>query len=314
MIYGLTMMWGRAYRGFSETFITPNFGSDVATRDSIQQLLLLRAATLDASIYLSGIRLTILPADPNQLPGPRMSRFIRPPGGYFNGVMGGISLPSNGTYVNTLPQGQEAFALADLLLQVQFGQNQWTRKYMTPVPQALIGREPETYRAGKAPQWEAARDAYCAYLTNQGYQVRGLNFTANPPFAIAGLQVQAAAPGLLGVRITTNAAPSISAGDTVLLQKFRPAKGTRNPTINGTWSVDSLDTSNAAQYTVVYLRNSAGIDPNSIRFTKRTTLRLRAYGYFPITQIVFDQVVTHKRGKPGGGTRGRRLSRPSLDP
>jgi hypothetical protein len=293
--------------GVSETYWTPDvLGSSASSL--VEQMLNLRSQMLWNYQQFVGVRIAIEGSRRRStllLPG----RAFWPDAGVF------ITIPIQGTRSGLTESTRADQLRAVIQDRWLFANDRATTRYLAGVPDAATVTEPATLDMNDATSWWKAHSNFTAFLTGSGFQIRAQQL---PPqisvYNVVGVVQQQAAPGLIGIQISTTAAPPIVKGGKIALQGMRAAKGTRGSTMNGTWYVDSVDTTQATTFSTVYLRNSQGIDPEAQRFTDKTILRPVVYSLYPIQQIVSQRAGIHKRGRPSIAPRGRRLTRPSLDP
>lgn len=306
-VYRVTLFFGQAMDGASETYWTPD-QSALSASKSVESMLALRAQMLNTNQYIAGVRAALETAV-------RRSSSMLPTRGLFADSGNYINIPGTGTIAPTGTNGLADQFRAVLQMQWRFNDTRQTIRYLSGIPDAISLTEPTTINFNAAQGWWNAYNAWTGFLVQNAWQIRAqILAPAAPTFPVVGLVQQNAAPGLLGIQISAATAPSITKGQKVALHGFRAAKGTRASTLNGTWAVDSIDNSGLPVYVTVYLRSSAGIDPEAQRFTTSTTLRPVNYTLYPIQAIVPYRVGIHKRGKPSLSPRGRRLTIHSLDP
>lgn len=307
-VFRTTIFFGQATDGASETYWTSDQSARQAA-SNIQSLLNNRANLLNTNQYFQGARVSIEGQK-------RSSQLILPPGAEFffdSGV--GISCPATGTFSPLDINGQADQFRATLQQKFKFGPNRSANRYLSGIPDAISVTEPATFTRNNAIQWWSNLDKFRAFLTNGGWQIKAQVLPpATAAYGIAAVISQSVAPFLLGVTaLVGDPAPNIPIGQRIVLQGFRPAKGTRAWTLNGTWYVDSTQFVSTG-YLNVWLRGSAGLVAADQRFTDKSLMRIVSYSFYPITDIGTQRVGIHKRGKPSLAPRGRRLTRGSLDP
>lgn len=306
-VYRTTVFWGQATDGASETYWTPDQGAASACV-TIQQMLNLRTQMLNQLQYWQGVRVAVEGTK-------RSSQLFLPGSTPFFDSGKELAVPGAGTLPPTGSNGLADQFRAVLQLQVRFGTARSTYRYLSGIPDAISLTEPVTFTRGTAQTWWNAFDAWRSYLLSSGWQIRAQVLPpAATAYPVVSLVQQEAAPGLVGIVIGVgDPAPTILVGGKIALQGMRAAKGTRSSTMNGTWYVDSTSLVSTGRL-AVFLRGSQGIDPAAQRFTNMSTLRVVTYSLYPLIGFNSHRVGIHKRGKPSLGPRGRRLSRPSLDP
>jgi hypothetical protein len=305
--YVVTPIWGRTWVGASESYISPDL-SPTAAQSAIGTLLELRAALMHTDAYWQGVRISLYGSK-------RRSSVLLPPSDLFPDVGVTIPIPANGTYGGSGNTAGPTIMRNSLQYTAYFDTNRPAKRYLADIPAGIVGSEPATYNFGRVGDWNTAFKAFTDYLKNNSWQIRAIDKSgSNPAYSVVNVVQQTASPGLLGLVLTAGGPLSFLAGQKIFVQGFRPAKGTRLPTLNGTWTVASIDGTGLPALATVYLRNSAGLSPDAQRFTPNSIVRAVRYALYPIQQSIGKRVVTHKRGKPSLGYRGRRLTIVSLDP
>lgn len=306
-VYKFTHMWNQSVMGVSETWLTRNV-SPGSLNTVINQFLQARYALMFDNQFPVGLRISTYPSVDRQ------SFLIIPPSGSPPFAAGVINLPQNG--FNKSGQGpyQPDLLRVAAQLRVSFGTNRQANRYLAGVPDANTYTDPSTIANTGFPAWTNALVAFIAFA-EANLQIEAIaDSTVNPPGAIIGIVNAAAAPTQVGIVVSSATAPNIRQGDRVMVQKLRPAKGTRNPTMNGQWTVDSVNTTLQPGNTVFFLRNSESITASTQRITTASTIRKYSKQAYSVTSVELVRYLTHKRGRPSIAPRGRRLSRPTLDP
>jgi hypothetical protein len=306
-VYKVTTIWNQSVMGVSETWYTPD-QSDASIQKTIQQMIALRSNCMYQIQPFVGIRVSLYGAK-------RQSKVILPPGGPLADPFNFLQVPATGTLPGGTSTTRPDQLRAVIQLTIAYNNTRRTLRYLSGIPDAYSVTEPATFNPGAAGAWGTAFDQWRSYLVNTGWQIQARLLTGDyTPAPVIGVTVQAAAPSLLGIVVVAATAPAFAQGQKVALSHFRPKKGTRDLTVNGMWTIDSVNTTLVPGNLIVYLRNSSGIDPDSVRFTANSTIQRVGYGLFPVQSINPYRVGIHKRGRPSLAPRGRRLSRPTLDP
>jgi hypothetical protein len=307
MIYKVTHMMNRSVMGASESWYTGDWSATQALQ-YIQELLAARMALVTYATETVGVRLAVYGAK-------RQSVVLLPPYDVFPGTNSLLQIPAKGTYTGEVKNfGSDQYRAA-LQNRITYDNTRTVLRYMSGIPDAVSATEPATVDFSLTPQWKQALDRYYNILSSRGWSIRAKAITGiNAPASVTGVTSMAAAPSLLGIILPAATAPPIVQGSSVQLQHFRAAKFTRNPTINGGWTVDSINTTLVPGSLIVYLRNSGTIDPTTVRITALSTIQLVGYSLFTVQNVTWVRCGIHKRGRPSMAPRGRRLSRPTLDP
>jgi hypothetical protein len=306
-VYKATLLMGLNGDGASETYWTGNIAA-TAAHAQLENFFNTRATLLPFQSYIQGLRIS-------RDDGTRASQVIKPPTGVWNESGIPFNLPPGGSFPLTgagnLPSQWRQ------VLQVNFGLSNGVVKprYISGVPRALIGPEPGTYIPGGNPAWDALMLALINILKGGSWFVP----TLTKPSPLDPFIIQAFAPALttggdIGIVGPTSGFTGMTAGTVVHVYGVRARKFTRFPTINGVWSVSATGTEAGTGRPILYLRGSVLVDPATQRLTTRSYVVPVKKGYSSITSGTIQGGVVHKRGKPGLTPRGRRLSRPTLDP
>lgn len=307
MQYKFTLMWNQSVMGVSETWYTPDWTVSQAIK-GLQQYMSARFALLAYNQQCVGVRLSTYGAK-------RQSVVLLPPYDTFPQSSSVIQIPPAGTYVPETKFSSMDQLRSVLQNRVTYNDTRTVYRYMSGIPDGVSYTEPATVNFFQNPSWKQYLDTYYRTIVSLGLQIRAKAITGiNAPATVTGVTSQAAAPSLLGIMLPAATAPPIVQGSQIQLQHFRPAKFTRNPSVNGSWTVDSINTTLVPGTLIVYLRNSGTIDPTTVRLTALSTIQLVAYSLFPVQDMTWVRVGIHKRGRPSMAPRGRRLSRPTLDP
>ncbi|MHB8735443.1 MAG: hypothetical protein ACYC6M_09100 [Terriglobales bacterium] len=306
-IYKMTTMWNESIMGVSESWYTPD-----VTPSQLVTLLTkyhsARFACMYDNQYMVGVRLALYGSK-------RQSTVLIPPLDNINGVVQNVALPLHGALKSGTLTGGPDQLRSVIQTKVQFNDTRQAIRYHSGVSDLITTTEPGGINQGRDPSWWQLFQNFQSFVSQNGLQVRARSITGpNAPASVIGVTSQAAAPSLLGIVLPAATAPPIVQGSQVSLQHFRPAKFTRNATVNGTFTVDSINTTLVPGNLIVYLRGTGTIDPNTVRLTALSTIQLIGYQLYPVQKYTYIRVGIHKRGRPSMSPRGRRLARPTLDP
>lgn len=306
-VYKVSLMWNQSVMGVAETWYTPD-QSQNSLQKTIETMLALRSQCLFRIQPFVGVRLSLYGAK-------RQSKVILPPSGVFLDSFNPLQVPASGTLAGSGQTTRPDQLRAVIQCTIGYSDTRRTIRYFSGVPDGFTVTEPATFDPGAAGQWGTAFQAFRSYITDNGWQIQARQITgAYAAVPVNGVSVQAAAPSLIGISTVAASAPPFIVGERVALSHFRPKKGTRGLTMNGMWTIDSINNTLVPGNVIVYLRGSAGIDPDSIRFTASSTIQRVGYQLYPVQEFNLYRVGIHKRGRPSLAPRGRRLSRPTLDP
>lgn len=306
-VYKVSLIWNQSVMGVSETWYTPDQSSSTLQKQ-IQDMLSFRSQSMFRIQPFVGVRLSLYGAK-------RQSKVILPPSGVFLDSFNPLQVPASGTLPGSTSTTRPDQLRAVIQCTLGYNDTRRTIRYFSGVPDGFTVTEPATFDPSAAGAWGTAFQNFRTFIVNNGWQIRARQVTgAFLAVAVNGVSVQAAAPSLIGISVVAATAPPFVVGEQVALSHFRPKKGTRGLSMNGMWTIDSINTTLVPGNLIVYLRGSAGIDPDSIRFTAQSTIQRVGYSLFPVQDFNLYRVGIHKRGRPSLAPRGRRLSRPTLDP
>jgi hypothetical protein len=306
-VYRYTKFIRFRYFGDSETLWTGNVDAPIA-RATIQAELTARNSCLPDSSSIEAIRIA-------EEGGLRKSILLTPQDPTWPAGGGPLNIPTTGAVGDNDVDGRFGEWRAILQQSLTLGTSQQSNRYVSGIPRGMTIEEGQPIPFASRADWSNPYNVWALILKNGQYYVRALLKPALlAPWLVIGLAPALVSGGPIGVVFNSATFGGTLTGARVHLYGFRPAKGTRAPTLNGTWYVDSVVVGMPPVPTVVYLRGSGGINPALQKFTDKTYLLNVLYGYLPITLVRTVRVGIHKRGKLSIGPRGRRLTRVSLDP
>jgi hypothetical protein len=311
--YRFTQFWNWRNMGDTETYWTgsvegPSAGTAIST------LVALRAGLMPQGSNLEGVRIA-------QEGALRQSWLLVPGGDYWQPAGVSLKLPSGGTFGNASlsnnPDQWRAILQARLVATDPSGNSIVKMRYLSGIPDGVSATEPKSFNPGGNPDWTDRLTAFRVFLTQGQFFVKCLakiTGAALIPYQIIGVYPAPTGSTDIAVGLALATYPGFAVGQRVHVYNMRPAKGTRNPTLNGTWYVSGYDTATTPGVAKVYLRGSGIADPTLQRFTDKSYILPVAYAYAGIKGLDGIRVGIHKRGKPGLSPRGRRLIRATLDP
>ena len=306
--YRMTYFWNQSTMGVSESWYTPNLASASSASSQVQQWLALRTAMMYSNQFTVGVRVSVVGQK-------RSSVLLVPPYDIFPGTTALITIPTSGSIPSDGNPGTQAQLRAALQFRLTFDSNRTKLRYLAGIPVTIEGTEPATGQVVSDPGWFKAYTAWWQWMVATGWGIlANQNSVVNPGFAVQGLVLSATTPSQVGIQVSSVLTPGIVVGQKIHLTGFRPAKGTRGPTINGYWYVSSVNTTLISGSTIYFLQNSSLVDPTQQRITGTSLITPFAQAVFPAQNITWVRVGIHKRGRPSIAPRGRRLSRPTLDP
>lgn len=312
--YRVQLFWGQAATGPSEQYITPAVADAGELSAVVNNMLNNRIALLPGRVYVSGVRISPYGTK-------RLGQLFVEGGGKIGGLPANPSIRfnPNGGYV---PEIDAAFlsrpdqVRACLETQIFFGAAQPAIKYLAGVPIGAISGEPATLNTNATPNWYAGVRNFYGGLVSNRWQVESTTVPVAPVnYRIGKLQLGPQTTPLLGLVCPTGGGvPTLTVGARIQVSGIRPAKFTRQPTLNGSWAVDSIDTTTRTDAFTVYLQGSSTINPSINRTTMSSSFKIPTKQLATIVGFNPQRGAVHQRGKPGLSPRGRRLSRPTLDP
>jgi len=305
--YRFSFFWNQSVMGVSETYWTRDTNASGAA-GLLQQLLSLRSQMMWQNQPTVGVRVAIEGQK-------RTAALLVPPKDLFPGTNQLVAIP--GTGVQPIAgRGTDPDLLRTVLqLRLNYDDGRSTLRYLSGIPDISTGTEPTTFDNGKLASWFKSYTTWWNFLVDSGWMIKCLDKSPqNPAFSPIGLVKQPLGNMFTGVALPAVPAPNIIRGDKVLLRGFRPAKGVRTATMNGTWYVDSVDSTTVAGEVIIYLRGSQLVDPALQRFTDMSTVQKAVKTLRAIQAVTWVRAGIHKRGRPSIAPRGRRLTHVSLDP
>lgn len=308
MIYRFTVITNASVFGASTTLLT-NDVTVTRARAAIQAYVTALNNTMYANQSILAVRVGIYGT-------PRSSVLVIPPTGRIPGDTATLNIPPYGAIaLDAESYGPPAIFRCAVQYRVTYNNTYTASRYLPQPPRGVIGTDPSAFAFGSGNPWITDFAKFLTLLENGTYFLVGRSRTGNyAQQSIVGLVQSGADPSLLGVVIAGGGTSAIAQGAKVIVEKTRPPKGVRGPTINGTWIVDSVVTTTTPNITTIFLRSSQAVQPAMVRITAFS--RISAYGTQPyaIQDTEILRVVTHKRGRPSIAPRGRRLSLGTLDP
>jgi len=305
-VFRVTTGYGQANMGWSETWWTANNDAP-ALLTTINKQMALRKAMLWDYDYFVGLRIAEEGAR-------RKSQFFPAGTRWWDAGGGNLLIPANGSRTGTALATRADQVRAALQLRVSYGSGRQTLRYLVGVPDSISATEPATDDLTGDPAWIAAYTAWRDAIRDDDWQIKARTPSpTSPERLIRSIGLQTAEPGLIGVGVLTGETLSVQPGDRVHIrgQNRKPSSADRR-TMNGVWVIDSINSTLISGQVIYYLRNSEGIDPTQFRYLG--TVQKVEYSYQDITSIHVHRVGIHKRGRPFGSPRGRRLMRRTLDP
>lgn len=313
--YLVEPMFNQSVIGGAERYLTKDIGIIDLPR-FLRSLVVKRNALLSTRHEWVGVRCSEQATSAELLadtPTPRRSFVLLPGAAQVPQARGVVNIPERGVLDPEIdPRLAPDQFRAALQLQVTFGVQRTTLRYMAMIPDGYSATEPATIKTPLA-GWEKSLDAFIAWQIDN-CRIKGLTAPDVDEWKKAtGLVAEAAAPKRLGVRLLTATAPAIPLGSKILVQGFRrKLELGSKPSLNGTFYVDKIDVTTEPGNTLLFLRGTDNQDPSEWKIFGK--VRRKRYAYFDITRIDPYRVGIHKRGRPSMSPRGRRPTRVTLDP
>lgn len=303
--YRTKMGYGQNNIGWSETWWLTGEAPGVA--NVINQMMIYRAEMLWDTDYWVGVSVA-------QEGSRRKSQFFPAGTRYWTAAGKNLIIPTRGTQTGTSAAKRQDQVRAALQLRLQFNGGYSTLRYLCPVADGLTTTEGVPDDLQGNPAWVEAFNQWREFMVTSGAQIKGLiPAPDNPERTIRNMYLQEAAPGLIGVGVLTADALDLTTSARVHIrgQKKKPSNPDQR-TMNGVWVVDSVNTTQVSGQVIYYLRNTEGIDPTSFRFLG--TVQVEKKTFYDVESLTVHRAGIHKRGRPFGSPRGRRLTRRTLDP
>lgn len=304
----VTIIGGTIAGGFSEQYLSPAESSTASLAADIQALITARQALSTGDTYFTEIRVS-------QYGTVRQSQVLLPPQTRLWNSVATVQFSPTGTYSQVGYTGGQNQLRACAIWQITFGTNRTNRRYLAGPPIGISTDEPSRFNFNNNGRWFNNFVGFGNTLVGK-WSIIGSNVgAAGTLYTVGGVVTGAAPTNYLGVVIPAAAGlPALTMGQRIKITGMRPAKGSRGPTINGGWSVFSTDTTTVPGYTTVFLQNSTGISPAVMRTTAKSALRIPVPVPYTILAVDLLKNGIRKRGKVSTQYRGRRLTRPTLDP
>lgn len=313
-VYKVTLFLNQATFGASESYFTPDQSAPTLLAN-INALIQARNKLMWVTQAISAVRIAAQPSAAQLLAGDktrRRSQLILPTGGTWKPGGGSVVIPANGARTSLARTARPDQFRATLQYTVMYDIDRRAIRYLSMIPDSFSGTETGTLDLGADTAWEADFRAFANLLVSSGWSIKAI---LTPPtlqeVQTVGLVTQTTGPAILGVQIPTALDPPIPGTGLVHLRGFR-RRGRGGISLNGRFYVDSKVADTGSGRTTFYLRGTEGQDPADWKILG--TIQQVAYGYYPIQFADWYRVGIHQRGGPFPRTRGRRLSRLSLDP
>src|ERR1700761_243984 len=299
--YRMTFMYTSGVMGPTETYITPDLTGDPLGA-AVDTFITLRTAMLPRSVEYQGIRASLVGSR-------RQSQLLTPGENIWRAPNLQIRVPAIGQYASEYGQiGIKPYGQTRGILQIAVSYNNgYTAiRYLGGLPNGMLSLEPNTVNIDTFPVWYQAYRSWSNNAVSSGWAIQG---QAQPPaitaYTVANI-IKDPTTNLIGITVNFTGAFPITQGQKLATQGFRPPKGVRAPTINGTWNVANVGAPTTATQTTVYLRGSEAISPAQVRFTPNSFIRQVLPTIYPIQGINYVRAGEHKRGRPTTAPRGRR--------
>lgn len=312
-VYRITTYWNQSTLGVSETWWTNGNVATTAISARIQNFVNLRAAMMFDNQEFVGFRIADLGTLENGFSQKRKSIYFIPGKQTLPGVTAPIIFPARGLQsIATGPLKPDQLRAA-MQLRLIHSDGSQTIRYLAGIPDQVSNYEPASLDINVTPGYAISLNNFLAELATNWAIVARTTQTTDPYLPVTKALRQESSPSLFGVAVNAagSPTPNIAVRDQVHLRDFlsRP----RVPSVNGSkWQVDSINTTLLPGYLVYFLGASSAVDPSIIK--KLGTIQRVRYRLAPIQLVQPVRVGIHKRGSPSPTPRGRRVTRPTLDP
>jgi len=311
--YKCTLGFARANTGWSENYYA-TVNVPTALLSSLQALINSRFLMLDPKVSCIGLRIANL-GNTTPIRGTRMSQLLLPGNPEWKEAQQRLILPAFGSFTSAIVNSQPAEMRAVMQLQATLSNGRNKIRYLSDIPNVVIGGEPSTYISTGDPLWAKQLSLYLGQFTGF-WGVLG-QATGGQQFQILGFSYDSSTPPNLIVIVSTNSTPppSFTPLQRIQVGGVRGPKGTHGtPTVNGQWHVLNYTVGAPGSPGMITLAGSGGISAAGLRLTDKSYVKYTNLSYLTITQLLPLRVGIHKRGRPFASPVGRRLTRLSLDP
>lgn len=318
--YRVTLENNQSIQGWSETYISNGAWEVTQLGSELQNLINTRNAFMIDVDGWVGVRVANLGPTPSVQPLKRQSQFLRP-GVRSLAPLVNVTIPSTGNVtVSPTATGdvQPAFLNMAALVQLQLANGTFTNRYLAGLRRNAFRYEPFGLDTSQLGASLNDINAYLALLVSKWSVWGRIPDPDEPKKAILNFTNETPTGGKLGVVLATTGAPDVSQKNLIQLtanraKRFSGVSVAGSGSVNGKWYVDSVaNNAPATGQTTWWLRGTEGLLASSVKkfgFVQRVL-----YQPVAIQQAKLTGAATHKRGRPIGARRGRRLIRVSLDP
>lgn len=276
-----------------------------AVGPKIEKLMQLRNEMLTQTDQWVGVRI-------GQADAPRTGRLYSP--GQYTLAGSGIAMvvPERGVLAVGTGQPRQDQGRSCIICKAYFGNSRTSTRYLSFVPDNVVRGDPDSVALGGTPFFSTDFRNFTLELVNGGWQIwarkSGSGFD---PILIEDWVTAATGPSIMGPSIPTPTAPALSSTRRVKILSVR-RRGTDKLSYNGTFVVQTLNTTQVPDHTIYFLRGTETGDPASIKLPGK--LQIIDYQAYNISTFFAERAGIHKRGGSFGAVRGRRSKHLSLDP
>lgn len=296
-IFKVTTYYQQAHFGWSETWYR-NANTITDLKDPLTNLLQKRRDMLTSIHLFSGVRIS-------QEGVTRSGQVLLPGISTLQGDEYPVPVPYTGakelgTLITSDIRPDQIRAALQLVIKA--GTASLGIRYLAGIPDDVSRFEPGTTNFVNPSWWWQAYAAWRTAIINSWLVKVQVKTGAGTPQMISTWQKQATGGQLIGAVLPLGVSITVAPGDRVVVTGVRTRAGGQRGA-NGQWVVDSVTAGTSSTSQVIYLLNSAAIEPAN--FISLGKIRKQVYDYIAPSWITPHRVGTHRRGRPFGLLRGR---------
>lgn len=306
--YRFTAMFNQSVIGWSETYWSRGLVSPPSMASLITAYMDARTAFLFSNQEVVGIRCAEIEAA--GIPGATVKRksfFLTPGNWVFPGTASQILIPSRGKRLLASGFNPDQVRAA-IQMRLTYDVGYTATRYLAGISDQVSYTEPGTVSLGGDSSWTAAYTNYLNHLATAWAIRARTNVTIDPEVPVEDLVSATTGPSVMGVVCATGSGPTLLMSKKVALKGFRPCRRSV-PSINGTYRVSSINTTQIPGKIIYFLRGTEWVVPSD--YNTLGTIQQVNYVIQSIQGVYTMRVGIHKRGRPSAAPRGRRLTRES---
>lgn len=306
MIYKVTFYFTENNFGYTESYWLNVSSGAGAPYEQVKALAAARMACMDQYTLLSGVRMSIVGTY-------RASLLLQPGDNWIPGTNTVFKLPNFGTYAANFSPNFGDQVRSCLQVRCDLPNFRKSIRYFGGVPLGIAGTDGAFLDTKTHPAWFKNVYALEALIQKAGWGVMARSMVApNNVQLVTSVVVGGSTNDLIGLVVAGGAAPVGPGPFRVQVSRFRPPPCTRDPSLNGTWMVDSITTSTTPPAITIFLSGTSGILPSAVQRMPTSSVQYIVPTFTPILGFDPIRIGIHKRGRPSLTPRGRQLKRHTL--